>query len=191
MADTTKQSRHGHGLNAGAKRGIIMRRLAVVVLAMLVMLVAAPSSHAAVTLTKPERQLLALINRTRVNHNLHRLRVVANLERAARFHSREMVRRDYFRHESFNGEGFGTRLIRFGYKPAGFTSWKAGEDIAYGSGSLGTPRAIWRAWMHSAPHRRIILMACFRDVGVGRAAGTDLGFDGVVFFTLDSGRRTR
>lgn len=168
-----------------------MRRLGIVASVVLVLLVAAPPSFASVTLTKPERQLLALINHTRLNHHLHRLTAVSSLERASRFHSRQMVRRDYFAHESYNGESFGTRLIRFGYGTSGCTSWKVGEDIAYGSGSLGTPRAIWRAWMRSAPHRAIILMKCFRNVGVGRAVGTYRGFSGVVFFTLDCGVRTR
>jgi uncharacterized protein YkwD len=168
-----------------------VRRLGAVALALLVMLVAAPPSFASVTLTKPERQLLVLINRTRVNHNLHRLRVVTCLERAARAHSREMVSRHYFRHESYSGESFGSRLIRFGYKTSGFTSWKAGENIAWGSGSLGAPKAIWRAWMKSAPHRAIILMKGFRDVGLGRAVGSYQGLSHVVFFTLDCGVRTR
>ena len=168
-----------------------MRRLGVVALAILTLLVIAPPSSASITLTKPERQLLALVNQTRVKHNLHKLRVVTCLERAARAHSREMVNRDYFQHSSYSGESFGARLIRFGYRTSGFTSWRAGENIAYGSGTLGSPKAIWRAWMKSAPHKAIILTKCFRDVGVGRAVGTYRGISHVVFFTLDCGRRTK
>ena len=50
-------------------------------------------------------------------------------------------------------------------------NWAIGENLAWGSGSRGTPRAIVRTWMHSARHRRSILSRRFRDVGIGVAAG--------------------
>ena len=39
------------------------------------------------------------------------------LQKAARVHSREMIDRDYFSHDSYNGEPFFERLKRYGYTP--------------------------------------------------------------------------
>ena len=141
-------------------------------------------------MTKPEKKLLTLVNHVRATHGLHKLKMAASLERASRAHSRDMVRNDYFSHDSDSGESFCARLIRFGYSTAGCTSWTAGENIACGSGSSGTPKAIFMAWMHSPPHRAVILTKRFRNVGVGRANGAFKGLSGVVFFTLDCGART-
>ena len=151
----------------------------------------APASAQAITMTKPEKQLLTLVNHVRAKHHLHALKMVTSLERASRSHSRQMVRSGYFGHDSASGETFGARLIRFGYKVSGYTSWTAGENIAYGYQTSGTPHAIFMAWWHSAPHRRVMLTKRFRDAGVGRATGTFKGLSGVVFFTLDCGARTR
>ena len=170
----------------------VARRLALcVVLAAFVVLAVAPVTPAlAITMTKPEKKVLALVNAVRVKHGLHKLRMVASLERAARAHSREMVSRGYFGHDSYSGASFSTRLIHYGYTQTGCTRWTVGEDIACGSGSGGTPRAIFRAWMHSPAHRAVILTRCFRNVGVGRAEGAFRGISGVVFFTLDCGARS-
>ena len=99
-----------------------------------------------------------------------RLKIVPSLERASCSHSREMVSRGYFSHSWYSGASFSARLIGFGFSPAGYRSWTVGEDIAYGSGSRGTAAAIFAAWMHSPPHRAIILDRSFRSAGVGRAA---------------------
>jgi uncharacterized protein YkwD len=170
----------------------LARTLAATLAVAAAVLVVAPVAPAqAITMTKPERQVLALVNHVRATHGLHKLTMVQSLERAARAHSREMVSLDYFQHSSFSGESFGARLVRFGYSRAGCTRWTVGEDIAYGYGSSGTPRAIFKAWMNSKPHRAVILTRRFRNVGVGRAKGTFKGISGIIFFTLDCGARTR
>ena len=170
-----------------------MKRLTLcTVLAAIAVLVVVPATPAqAVTMTKPEKKLLALVNAVRVKHGLHKLKMVATLERASRSHSREMVADGYFAHNSYNGETFGARLIRFGYTTTGCTRWTVGEDIAYGYSTYGSPKAVFKAWMHSKPHRRVILTKRFRNVGIGRAMGSFKGIPGVVFFTLDCGARTR
>ena len=60
-----------------------------------------------------------------------------------------------------------------------------GEDIAWGTGSYGTPEGIVSQWMHSAPHRRIILMAGMHRVGLGLSTGTFAGTPGAVMATAD------
>ena len=102
-----------------------MKRLSLyIVLATFALLAVAPAASAkAVTMTKPEKQLMTLVNHLRAKHHLHRLTMVASLERAARAHSRQMVRRGYFSHNSASGESFSARLIRFGYTTSGCTRW--------------------------------------------------------------------
>lgn len=145
---------------------------------------AAPAG--AVTLTKPEKQLLTLVNCVRVKHKLHRLTVVSSLERAARAHSREMVGRDYFGHRSYGGASLAARLRRFGFKAPAHS---VGEDIARGRGSRGASKAIFSAWMHSAANRAVILAKSFRAIGIGRVEGNFKGTPDVVVVTLDSGTR--
>ena len=170
-----------------------MKRLTLcIALAAFVLLVVAPVASAhAIHMTKPEKKMLALINHARASHGLAKLKMVRSLERASRAHSREMVSHDYFSHNSFGGESFAARLIRFGYSASGCTSWTAGENIAFGYKSRGTPKAIFKAWMHSPAHRAVILTKRFRNVGVGRAKGAFRGISGIVIFTLDCGARTR
>jgi uncharacterized protein YkwD len=169
----------------------VKRLILCVLLAAFAAVVVAPAAPAqALTLTKPEKKVLALVNHVRVAHGLHKLKMVATLERASRAHSREMVKLGYFGHSSASGEAFGARLIRFGYTTAGCTRWTVGEDIACGYSSGGSPKAIFKAWMKSRAHRAVILTKRFRNIGVGRATGTFKGIPGVVFFTLDCGVRT-
>jgi uncharacterized protein YkwD len=165
------------------------RTVMVIAIAILVLFLAAPAASANVSLTKPERQLLALVNHVRVNHKLPALKINAKLERAARSHSREMVAKDYFDHNSFNGETFSHRLIRFGYTTSGCTYWQVGECIAYGAGAYGSPKITFRNWMNSPEHRKIILTKSVRQVGMGRASGAYKSTTGCVFFTLDVGVR--
>ncbi len=165
--------------------------LCIVLAAFVVFAMAQATPAQALTLTRPEKKVLALVNHVRATHGLHKLKMVASLERASRSHSREMVTHNYFAHSSYSGQSFSARLISFGYSTSGCTRWTVGEDIACGSGSSGTPKAIYNAWMHSPPHRAVILTSRFRNVGVGRAKGTFKGISGVVFFTLDCGARSR
>jgi uncharacterized protein YkwD len=171
---------------------VALKRLALCVVAvwLAVFAVGLTASAHAITMTKPEKRLMTLVNHMRVKHHLHQLSMVASLERAARAHSRQMVRRGYFSHNSASGETVGARLIRFGYTTTGCTRWTVGENIAYGYQASSTPHAIFMAWWHSPAHRRVMLTKRFRNLGIGRASGTFKGVDGVVFFTLDCGART-
>jgi uncharacterized protein YkwD len=132
------------------------------------------------------RALRCLINAARRGHGLRPLRAERHLARAAAGHSRDMVRRRYFAHDAPGGRGFGARVQGTGYGAG--RAWSAGETIAYGSGVLGSPRAILRAWLGSPPHRAILLTPGFRDIGLGEAAGTPGGGAGVTV-TADLGGR--
>lgn len=125
------------------------------------------------------------VNRVRAAHGLVVLRGDPRLARAARVHSREMVAAHYFAHRSADGTGFVARIARTGWLRHRRV-WRLAENIAWGTESLATPRAIVAAWMASPPHRRHLLAPALRVAGVGVADGTPFTADGATY-TLDLG----
>jgi uncharacterized protein YkwD len=96
-----------------------------------------------------------------------------------------MVARQFFEHVSPGRATLTDRVRRAGY--GGVT---LGEDIGWGTEELGTPAAIVDAWMHSPPHRAVILHSRFREIGVGVTLGTpqERTASGAVY-VIDLGRR--
>ena len=150
-------------------------------LAVLVLtLVAAPSASAvcaSASATPTEvgkrtvvRATLCTLNAERARHGLPRLKLNKKLSSAARWHARDMVRRDYFAHDSLGGGTFVDRIRRSGYMK-GASSWSVGENLAWGSNERSAPRTITSMWMNSAGHRANILSPAFREVGIGIAMG--------------------
>jgi uncharacterized protein YkwD len=176
--------RHAHAYSPRPQATLTAKRLTLVVLAAAAALTLAPiASAGAVTLTKPEKQLLALVDHARATHRLHKLSVVPSLERAARAHSHGMVDRDFFGHRSYSGGSLAARLKRFGFKVVGTSE---GENIAHRRGSNG-PEAAFKSWMRNPAQRAVILSKSFRVVGVGVVTGTFKGVPDVTVITLDSG----
>jgi uncharacterized protein YkwD len=133
------------------------------------------------------RATLCQLNVERSRQGLRPLRLNRRLAAAARAHSRSMARRHFFSHDSLNGASFLDRIRGTGYL-RGARSWNVGENIAYGTGRLSTPRSIGRAWMNSPGHRANILSRSFSSIGIGIAAGTPYGGGGATY-TTDFGRR--
>jgi uncharacterized protein YkwD len=125
---------------------------------------------------------LCLLNRQRAAHGLRALRADRRLAKAALGHSNDMVAHRYFAHESRSGAPFTARIVASGWTRTR-RSYILGENIGWGSGSLGTPRAMVSAWMHSAPHRANILDGRFRVIGVGVAFGSPAGGGGATYST--------
>ena len=126
-----------------------------------------------------EKRMLDLHNNARASRNLPRLCVHPALQRAARSHSQDMIRRDYFAHGNI-----GARLRHFGY------DWRTyGENIAWGSGSRGAPDPIFKMWMNSPSHRPHILDRGLREVGIGAARGSYKGYSNATMWTADFGTR--
>lgn len=124
------------------------------------------------------RAVLCLLNQERRRHRLPVLRLSGRLGAAAGRHSHAMVAGHFFDHNSPRGTTMASRL-----RSAGYRFRAAGENIAWGSGSLATPTQIVREWMHSAGHRQNILRPAYREVGVGVAAGTPRGAHGGTYTT--------
>ena len=116
------------------------------------------------------RATLCTLNAERDRYGLRPLKLNKKLSKAARRHARDMVRRDYFAHDSLSGGTFVDRIRRAGYLN-GANSWSVGENLAWGAHQRAAPRAITESWMNSAGHRANILSASFREVGIGLAIG--------------------
>jgi uncharacterized protein YkwD len=136
---------------------------------------------------------LCLMNAERTARGLGRLQAEPLLGRVAASYARQMVRGRFFDHTSPGGSTMLARIKTTSYLRDA-ASWSVGENLAWGSGSLATPRATVRAWMQSADHRANLLDRHFADVGIGVAVGAPIALDpgelGGTYVT-DFGRRRR
>ena len=130
-----------------------------------------------------ERAVISHVNAIRSDHGLAPVRAASSLNRAADAHSADMLRNDFFAHESSDGTSFDARIRR--YDRAG----TLGENIAALSDAANRAATVVRMWMESPGHRAIILTARFRRVGVAARTG-QLGGDRMTVVTADfAGRR--
>ena len=133
------------------------------------------------------------INGVRRWHGLPPLRSSRALKLAARRHSRDMVRRGYFEHDSPGGTAFWRRIER-SYDSEGFERWEVGENILWSS-PRATAMEVVRRWLGSPSHRENVLSRTWRELGVGayrvRRAGGAFGGRAVTIVTLDLGIRSR
>lgn len=112
---------------------------------------------------------LCLVNQERARDGELPLRVNAELTRAAEGHSSEMVEDDYFAHVSPSGETPLQRIEASRYIPNSQVGYTLGENIAWGTLSLATPKAIVAAWLASPEHLANILDAAYTETGMGVA----------------------
>ncbi len=149
----------------------------------------ADATQATTSIANLESATRCLVNQERTKRGFRPLDASSQLDAAARAHSTDMERQNYFSHTSKNGDSFVTRIRRTGYLDAS-RSWSVGENIGWGSGSYAKPSSMVQRWMNSSGHRANILKSSFRDIGVGVARGVPVsgGGDGVTF-TTDFGRR--
>jgi uncharacterized protein YkwD len=102
---------------------------------------------------------LKMVNDFRAQNGVAPLRLNALLTKAAQAHADDMAAKSYFSHYSRDGRSPGDRIAATGYR---FMTW--GENIAMGQPDWAS--AI-RAWMNSAGHRRNMLNAAFKEMGLG------------------------
>lgn len=89
------------------------------------------------------------------------------LDQAAESHTANMIAGGYFGHYGPNGQTPADRMRESHYIYSSSIGYTIGENIAWGTGALATPKAIVEAWMASPPHRENILNAQFEDTGIG------------------------
>jgi uncharacterized protein YkwD len=130
---------------------------------------------------------LAELNSERARLNLPQLRLNGKLSRVAHGHSQDMVTRGYFAHDAPGGPTWQSRIRSTGYLQRAQQS-TIGENIAWGRDTCGSPHAIVQAWMNSPPHRHIMLLRRFTDVGIGIVPGTPSGANAAsATYTADFG----
>lgn len=129
------------------------------------------------------KAMRCMTNYARERQGQAELATIPALDRAARRKSADILRCDQFDHEAC-GRPFTYWMERFGYLGGGCAA--AGENIAWGTGSLGSVRSIFTAWMRSPGHRANILGA-FEDLGIGLRIGSLEGHRRAHVWTQDFG----
>jgi uncharacterized protein YkwD len=153
----------------------------------MVLLVATAASASANLNAIYRFRLVIAINEVRVSHGLAPVHIAKGLRATAQGHSRDMVNRNYFAHTSPTGSTLNYRISHSMFRTSG--AWWAGEDLAWGTGTIGSPRNVIRMWLASPEHRSILLSSSYTFVGVGRAVGRFQGFDNAAVWTVDFGHR--
>jgi uncharacterized protein YkwD len=118
-----------------------------------------------------------LLNAERTQRGMNSLKPDRELQHAALLHGGDMVDHQYFAHEGRDGSKPAERIREFGYLSSG-GAWAIGENLAWGTGNLATPRSIMAAWMNSPGHRANILKRDYRQIGFGVIAGNPSAKDG-------------
>jgi uncharacterized protein YkwD len=127
-----------------------------------------------------EAAMLCLVNNTRRARGLSELAANDPLARAADHKSADILRCDEFSHEACGRE------FTYWIERSSFQGCASAENIAWGGGSLGGVRSIFRLWMHSSGHRANIL-GPYEGIGIGLRVGRLDGNGGAHVWTQDFG----
>ncbi|HEX9482457.1 MAG TPA: CAP domain-containing protein [Solirubrobacteraceae bacterium] len=111
--------------------------------------------------------VLCLINHERAEHSIASLKTNGELEAAAEDHNAEMIRLDYFAHVAPDGETPVERIKKTGYIAGESVGYVIGENLAWGTYTLATPKAIVEAWIASPGHLANILESRYTETGIG------------------------
>jgi uncharacterized protein YkwD len=120
-----------------------------------------PPPEATVSSFNPEAAIVREISAVRRQHGLPGVSLSRRLAASARRQSIRVLRADLLTHSpSLIGRMTGLRARRFGETLA-FTPQGTGSDA----------RTVVQLWLHSPPHRAVMLDVRMRRVGVGRMFG--------------------
>jgi uncharacterized protein YkwD len=145
----------------------------------------------AVATRNPRRFLNALLrlqNAERRRHGLRRLKVSRNLNRAARRHAHDMVRRHYFGHVSRDGRDVVDRVAVTGY---GRGARFAVQENLYWWSPKRSPAAVVNAWMGSSVHRANMLHSRWHQFGVAAVMRSPYGRRGITVVGVYGTRSAR
>jgi uncharacterized protein YkwD len=123
--------------------------------------------------SNPARAVAKQVNRYRVAHGLHKLRISASLSRSAYRYSMQLMKTDRFGHAARIRASSRYRML--------------GENLAFQRGWRVRHTFPVRAWSRSPGHNAVMLDRDFRYIGVGRAAGWFGGHHATIW-TLQVGR---
>jgi uncharacterized protein YkwD len=146
---------------ADAGRAVARRRVAGLLAGCLLAALAPAAARADDTLDL--RHIVALTNESRTKAGLPPVVVEERLMAAARAKLFDMLKQDYFAHDTPDGRKPWTFL-----QAAGYRYQAAAENLAKGYES---EPELQRAWMRSRGHRANILNPLFTEIGVADANG--------------------
>jgi uncharacterized protein YkwD len=141
-----------------------------------IVVVASPAQAAAPTTVQMQSDILAGTNAERAKAGCGKLRLDANIARAARNHSAWMAKTGTFSHVGSANSSFVVRV-----KAQGYTT-PLSENIAWGYRSGAD---VMKAWMLSPGHRANIMNCSAKAVGIGAVYAAN----GNPYFTEDFGTR--
>lgn len=141
--------------------------------ALFVLLAAVLIVPASATAMSPARAMLKKVNAYRAAHGVGKVRFSRSLSHSASSYSRYMMRSGYFGHSS---RIHASRRFR-----------TLGEIIEIQRGMRAGVSTAFRAWIHSPPHRSIILMGTFKFAGAGFVSGRFHGHRNTIW-TMHFGR---
>ncbi len=126
--------------------------------------------------------MFCMTNYARGVNGLAPLKSSRLLGRAAAQKSIDILGCDEFSHYAC-GRDFDFWDQKFGYLRG---CWKVGENIAWGTGSYSTVRAIFTAWLESTEHHENIL-GPYKEIGIGLRVGRLESYEGAAVWTQDFG----
>jgi uncharacterized protein YkwD len=135
--------------------------------------------------SSPAAALISAANGARAHYRLGPLHASMSLMRSAQLKADEIVRCGSFSHTPC-----GARFMRT-FQQTGYfhRRTRVGENLYWGTGSLGSAGNAVAAWLHSPPHRANLL-GRWRDAGVGLIhAPTLFGHHDVWLYVLEFGSR--
>jgi uncharacterized protein YkwD len=129
------------------------------------------------TKARAEAAALCVVNKIRQGRGRGGLKKNSSLYAAAEAHASEMVKGQFFSHTSPSGRTMSSRVRSTGYTH-GATSWRLGENIAWGSSTYSTAAAIVQGWMNSPGHRANIMRRAYKECGMAIAVGAPVSVEG-------------
>jgi len=130
-----------------------------------------------------EEIMLCMHNYARALSGLAPLQSVKQLRVSSGRKAEDLERCDQFSHEACG------RSIFFWLRKVGFMrgTYGVGENLAWGTGALGTVHTIMSNWLNSDVHRTILLNPRYDDVGIGLAEGNFKGYNGAEIWVAHFG----
>jgi len=130
-----------------------------------------------------EQAMRCMTNFARAHDGLGQFGNAAALDSSATGKTDDIIRCDSFSHYAC-GRNFTYWMQRSGYLAS--RCWRAGENIAWGTGSEATVRSIFVAWLHS-PEHRANLLGRYSQIGIALSVGTLEGHREAHVWTQDFG----
>lgn len=139
-------------------------------------------------LTVELKTMRCLLNYVRVKRGLHKLADSPLLDRSSTIKSQAIVKCNQFSHTPC-GHAFTQTFSQVGYM-RNASWWSVGENIAWATGDLASPKATMDAWLNSPEHRANLFTSSWRQTGLAVVRKPSLfGYSAVTLWTNEFGVR--